>query len=217
MPVRRALEVACGDAPHLEALHRLGWEYVGLDRSARMLAHVRRKAAACGARVRTLRADLRDFRLRPPADFGFVLFGSVYRTSNAEFLAHLGCMARALRRGALYVLHMLPDGRIDHVARRWQGTSRRGRVTVRVTYEREIIDASRQLRRETLVLRVNDGGRRATVVERCLDKFILPQELLLLLERSAFELVGWYDGFDLRRKFDGRRAANYVVSVLRRK
>ncbi len=215
VPVRTLLEVACGSCAHLPEAARRGYRYVGLDRNPRMLAHAAARAAALDTDFRGVRADLRRFHLRPKADFAFVLFGSLYRSSNAELRRHLECMARSLKPGGLYVLHMVVEGHPDHIARAWREDVRVDGIAIRVEYERRLLDWSRQLREETLRLTLREGRRTRQIVERNLDKFILPQEFLLLLEPTPFHLVGWYDGFRIGRPFDGRKAANYVVAVLR--
>lgn len=217
VPVRAMLEVACGNSPHADEITRRGYRFIGLDRNARMLAYSERRAHALGRPIRTVRADMLEFRLTPRADFAFVLFGSIYRRSNEEFLRHLACMAQSLRRGALYLMHMVVEGNADHLEGHWESRARRGGVSVRTTYERTLVDLSRQLRRETLRLDVRRNGTQVRFEESNLDKFILPQEFLLLLPGSGFEFVAWFDGFDLRRRFDGRKGCNYVVTLLRRR
>src|SRR6202047_3608350 len=60
-PVRRVLDVACGDSPHGLALARAGIEVAGIDRSPTMIAEGRKEAGA--AAIRFYRRPIERFRI----------------------------------------------------------------------------------------------------------------------------------------------------------
>jgi SAM-dependent methyltransferase len=208
---RKVLELACGSAPHLPAWRARGCAYVGLDRSGAML----RAARARGLPAELVRGDMRRFApgsLR--VDVAYVMLGSLYLRSNAELLAQLHGLERALRPGGLYVLdgvacfHPLGDGRQE-----W--TVRRGAIRVTARYQPELVDALSQTFRQVLRLEVEEDGRRRILESSPVTKLHFPQELeLLVRHQGGFEVMGWFDDFDLRRR---ARAGGRPVLVLRRR
>jgi len=45
IPVKRCLEIACGNSPHMEELIRRGYEYAGIDLSRVMIEYSKLKAS----------------------------------------------------------------------------------------------------------------------------------------------------------------------------
>src|SRR5579862_321561 len=104
IPVRTVLELASGTSPHLEQLCRRGYQYIGIDLNDHMIAFVRDKIARHGLAAAVLNMDMIDFTLPEHADCAVVFLGSFYITTDAEFMAHMTSVARAVRRGGLYIL-----------------------------------------------------------------------------------------------------------------
>ena len=183
-----------------------------------MLQFSAEKARRLGFQFTGFQRDMMKFTLPLKVDFAFVLFDSVYRNSNQHFLDHLACVARALQKGSLYVLHMVVEGDLGEIEGKWTETHRfPDKLIIKTSYERNVIDFSRQLRRDTLTLKVNDKGKKYTFKESNIEKFILPQEFLLLVEKSHFEFLEWYDGFDMKKRFNESKSTEYVACVLRKK
>jgi SAM-dependent methyltransferase len=128
------LEVAAGPARVGRLLARRGWRVTALDRSAGMLALARREAAAEGAPLETLCADMTAFAAEPPFAAAFNPISSFRLLhSDGEADAHLACAAAALRPGGVYVLDVAfvaAEGEPSHTTDEgWEMT--RGEVTVR--------------------------------------------------------------------------------------
>jgi len=102
-PVRRVLDVACGDSPHGQLLAREGIEVVGVDRSAVMIAAGRAKSHDVNG-IRFYRRDIESFTI--PArdrDAAFCMSETFpVLIENASLIAHLKSVARVLRPGGLY-------------------------------------------------------------------------------------------------------------------
>lgn len=199
VPVRRVFEIACGTAPYLGEWHRRGCRYCGLDLSPAMLDAARAKAVRLGAAADFVEADMRSFRPEAvaPADLAYVLLGSIYVGSNREFLDHLERVAAVLPAGGLYLLDSVVwfDPFSDY-RRRW--TRRRRGVSVTMTYRAEPIDPVAQTYNEFVALEVDDRGTRHRIESRVPTKIFYPQEFLCLIELGrAFELIGWFNDFDL--------------------
>jgi hypothetical protein len=140
------------------------------------------------------------FTLRPHRfDLAYVLLGSLYVRTNAEFFNHLDSVAGVLRPGGLYVL----DGvvRFDILnshEERWS-MKRRG-ITVRTTYRPELVDPLEQTCIEHVILEVDDHGKKSNHESELARKPFFPQEFLLLINNhKRFEFMGWFMNFDLRK------------------
>jgi SAM-dependent methyltransferase len=104
-PVRRVLDIACGNSPHGQILARAGCEVAGIDRSPTMIAAGRTESHGLD-RIRFYRRPIAKFTL-PERPFDAAIFMSEtfpVMTRNAEILSHLESVARLLRRGALYCI-----------------------------------------------------------------------------------------------------------------
>jgi len=98
----RLLDVGCGTGHHLARYRRLGFEVVGVDGSADMLAHAR----AANPDVPLQRADLQNLPFSD-ASFDVVLSIEVLRYLPEPALA-LREMARVLRPGGIVVATAAP-------------------------------------------------------------------------------------------------------------
>ena len=104
-PVRRVLDIACGNSPHGQIFARDGIEVAGIDRSATMIAAGRRESRGLG-RIRFYRRPIEKFAL-PERRFDAAIFMSEtfpVMTRNADILSHFKSVGRLLRRGALYCI-----------------------------------------------------------------------------------------------------------------
>ncbi len=101
--VRSVLEPMCGNARYGRVFVDRGVDYVGLDRSAAMLAR------ALPVEGMTLHeADATDFTLdRDPFDLAFCPIDSIrHLSADGDIERHLACIHRHLRHGAFYVIEI---------------------------------------------------------------------------------------------------------------
>jgi SAM-dependent methyltransferase len=194
--VKRILEIACGNAPHLEEIARRGYEYVGVDRDHKMLAFGRKKAEEAAIDARFVRSDICDFKIDPPADFAFVAIGFLYVADTEELERHFSCMAKALAPGGLYLLDWcISAGPSLEYINRW--SMRRGDIRMQCMFQQVVIDPVAQLAEEHIVLDVKHSGKKFTIEETLRRRLIFPQEFLLMMRHSPdFEFVGWWNHFD---------------------
>jgi hypothetical protein len=177
-----------------------------------MLLAAKATAERLGADAEFLRMDLRSFDLGArTCDFAYVLLGSLYVKSNDEFLDHLRCVARALRSGGLYLLDGVLQFRLLGESKQtW--TIRKGGISVKTTYEQEILDSFEQRFREHLRLTVSRSGERKTIETKAVRKMIFPQEFRMLVERQKqFEYVGWFNDFSFVKPEDENTGRRMVV------
>ena len=146
---RRVLELGCGTGVHGVLLAESGYDLVGLDLSADMIAVAQRRAAAlppeAAARVRFLEGDAREFQLDGQFDVILALFHVMsYQLSNADLAAVFSRLKT----------HLKPDGVVLFDC--WYGPAvLTDRPTVRV---RRMEDAETSvIRSAEPTLRANDN------------------------------------------------------------
>jgi SAM-dependent methyltransferase len=216
VPVTRMLEVACGQAPHLEELSKRGYEYVGLDLSEKMIEFAKGKAKEIGARGEFHVGDIADFSLSKQADFGFILLGSLYGKDTRDVLSHFDAMGKAIRKGGLYLLDWsVSFAPLADYEDTWEMES--AGIRVKTTYRAKLVDFVEQKMEETITLDVDDQGRKGSLVEKALRRVIFPQEFLLLVAHcTSFEFVGWWNNWNLDKPLPVQENITRPIIVLRR-
>src|SRR6266498_4020291 len=104
-------------------------------------------------------------------------------------------------------------------ARRWSWTSRRGRATVRATFEAlKDLNPVTQTFFEDMELEAHEDGQRDVYRQRHASRMVFPQELRSLVELAGgFELVEWFYGFRPHLKLDRAHHPLLMVVVLRKR
>jgi SAM-dependent methyltransferase len=113
-PVRRVLDIACGNSPHGQILARAAIEVAGVDRSPTMIAAGRTEAAGL-KRLRFYRRRIEHFRI-PERRFDSAFFMSEtfpIMVRNHDILTHLASVAALLKRGGLYCVDIDYQGGIE--------------------------------------------------------------------------------------------------------
>src|SRR5262249_27945165 len=135
-PVKTVIDIACGTGPRLIRLGRRGYQMSGLDLSRENIDFLRERAAEEGLDVRLHVGDMTRFTLPWPVDAAICMQDSQgHLLTNEAILAHLRCVARAVKKGGLYVFDRYMCSSWTDPARRWSWTRTRGRATVRATFE----------------------------------------------------------------------------------
>jgi SAM-dependent methyltransferase len=202
--IASVLDLGCGTGNHTLVLDERGYDVVGVDRSASMLAHARRKAATLypnnGRREAFYQGDVRNVDLQRLFDAVLIMFAVLgYQLENADVLSTLKTARRHLRPGGLLifdvwygpaVLHQRPsqrvkvmptlEGQLLRVAS-GQLDTRRHLCTVHYHMWR--------LEREQLVGETEESHRM---------RYFFPLELEHLLECNGFALLrlGAFPEFD---------------------
>ncbi len=218
IPVHRMLELASGVSPHLAELARRGYHYTGIDLNPAMTAYARDTAARSDISACFLEADMRDFSLDRVVDFAFTMCGSLYVQSTADIMSHLHSVARAIRPGGLYLLDWCINFEWDGPVRTDQGwTVEKDGIRVDVRFALEIIDRASQLARHRLGADVDDHGRKMSFESVDVVRVILPQEFLLLVEKSGkFEFIGWWNNWDLNQPVEKAGKIDRPIALIRR-
>ncbi|HVQ74878.1 MAG TPA: class I SAM-dependent methyltransferase [Candidatus Binatia bacterium] len=218
-PVRTVLDIACGTGPHLIRLARLGYRMTGLDLSHENIDFLRGRARAHGLAVNLVVGDMTRFRLARPVDAAICMQDSQgHLLTNEAITAHLRCVAGALRPGGLYVFDRYMCSSWVDPARRWSWTRRRGRATVRATFETlRDLNPVTQTFFEDMELDIVDGDAHHVYRQRHASRMVFPQELRSLVALAGgFEVVEWFYGFKPHLRLDRAHHPLLMVVVLRR-
>jgi len=199
------LELACGTGRVLLPLAREGYETTGLDISPRMLAVADRKLeqeeARVGARVRLVKADMRNFALGE--QFGLILVP--YRSfqallERADQRSCLRCCASHLKPGGLLA--------IDVFSPKLSLLSTPGTVRFEDEHKgpdgaviREMSSAQYDLANQRLVWRPRyqcTAAEGAVTVHQCVLplRYFFRFEMEWMLEACGFEIEALYGDFD---------------------
>jgi SAM-dependent methyltransferase len=102
---RTLLDIGCGTAAHLLPLAKRGWDVVGVDLSASMLARARRKTAAAGLQIDLRQGDIRHLKLDKRFDVVTCMFAVLGYITDTRGIASVFAGVRAhLNRGGVFVM-----------------------------------------------------------------------------------------------------------------
>jgi SAM-dependent methyltransferase len=218
--VNRFLDIACGPSLQLREIARRGYEAIGLDLYAEMLAYLKKKAEEEKVRIETIQADMYEFKLTKKADFAFIMMGSLDAESNEKFLSHLDSVAASLNKGGLYFIQNMTLDWTQNTKQSW--IMERDGITVETTFETRLKDVLNQIFTEEITLVVNGHGETKKFTQKEDVKFIFPQELKTLIKLNGkFEFLGWWKGnrntWLLDQPLEKVKDLNYNMILLRRK
>ena len=219
-PVRRVLDIACGTGPHLIRLAERGYRMSGLDLSAKNIEFLGQRVGDRGHRADLFVGDMTDFRLPNRVDAAICMQDSQgHLLTNEALLAHLRCVARAVRPGGLYVFDRYMASSWTDPARRWSWTRRRGSLIVRATFSAlNDVDPVSQIFREDMTLEAVENGTSHVYRQSHMSRMVFPQELRALVDLAGgFEFVQWFFGFKPHQVLEKSKHPLLMVVVLRRK
>src|SRR5438876_8437095 len=192
----------------------------GLDLSSENIEFVRQRLAAKDRQGELRVGDMTDFRLPRPVDAAICMQDSQgHLLTNDQLLAHLRSVARALRRGGVYVFDRYMASSWTDPARSWSWSRRRGRVIVRASFSAlHDVDPVSQVFRERMTLEAIENGSRRVYRQVHRSRMVFPQELRALVELAGgFEFVQWFFGFKPHQILERSRHPLLMVVVLRKR
>jgi SAM-dependent methyltransferase len=196
------LDLGCGTGNHALPLSARGFEIIGVDRSASMLAQARKKAAqpSLTARDAFYRADVQSLDIGRQFDATMLMFALLgYQLDNADVMAALRTARRHLRSGGLLlfdvwygpaVLFQRPSERVKTIP------TLTGKISRASSSE---LDTSRHVCTVRFHIWKFDAERLSSeTVEEHTVRYFFPLELNLFLESTGFTPVrlGAFPDFD---------------------
>jgi SAM-dependent methyltransferase len=191
-PIRQVLDLGSGTGNHAIPLAQQGYQIVGVERSAGMLAHARTKAAksAPDTGVVFQQGDIRTIELGRQFDAALIMFAVLgYQHENADVLATLRTARRHLRPGGLLVfdiwygpavLRERPSQRVKVIY------TADGKKILRVASGK--LDTLRHLCTTDYLLWRWSEGRLEETTESHVMRYFFPRELELFLQCEHFAL-----------------------------
>lgn len=219
-PLRRVLDIACGNSPHGQILARAGIEIAGIDRSPTMIAAGWRESRGLD-RIRFYRRRIESFCLpERPFDAAFFMSETFpVMTRNADLMSHFKSVARLLRPGGLYCIDIDRHDGVELLRKRklWRRRMvRLGRTRVQVReYHRPIAwhEAMHSIYELECTIRFPDR----TVVTRDLVpvRYMIPPLMELAARASGcFEMIAAYSDLSFTRPLE--QCYGRWMAVLRR-
>jgi SAM-dependent methyltransferase len=191
----RVLELAVGTGQLAVPIAAAGLRTYGLDRSASMLMHAKRRAAAAGVHLELAEGDMRKFELGCRFSFIFIARNSLLHVlSTADLVATFTAVRRHLAPDSIFAFDVFnPDVKIlsRPTGQRFPfmnvTTEVFGSLTVEVTHD---YDAAAQVDRGIWYISAADEPDKWVV--SVVVRSIFPQELPLLLEAAGLHLVSQF-------------------------
>ncbi len=221
--IDQLLDIACGTGPHMEELMALGYKTAGLDISPEMLTLVKKKLRGKKNFLGIYEADMEKFILPKKFDLCLCMVNSLeILTENKQFLSHLNSVANCLNLGGLYIIELdspsfiLSNPRPGERVKKYTKKFLRGKIKIRLTYERYPFDLGNFLERNKLILKINDNGKKITLMDNSPVRRLTPSDIDLFSKLNGrMELVGLWGGFDLEIGINDADAEKMIV-VLRK-
>ncbi len=202
----RVVDLACGTGNVSFALHRLGYEVPGVDRSAAMLEVAREKAAATC--VEFVQQDLRQLGGLGPFDAATCLYDSInYLLTPADIDAALRGAQGIVRPGGLFVFDICTERN----SLRYFRDMRHSERGPGFSYERHSsYDPDRRLQRNHF--RIRRAGSDVAFEETHVQRIYPLAAVAARVAASAWELLALFEDFTLD---EGTEESDRVHWVLR--
>ena len=202
----RVVDLACGTGNVSLALHRLGYEITGVDRSEAMLRVACEKA--CGTDVEFVQQDLRQLEGLGLFDAVTCLYDSInYLLKPADIDAALGGVQASVQPGGLFVFDICTERNSLRYFRNMRDSERGPGFS----YERHsIYDPDRRL--QSNHFRIRCDGSDVAFEETHVQRIYPVAAIAARVEASAWELLALFDGFTFDK---GTEESDRVHFVLR--
>lgn len=190
-PAKTILDGGCGTGGHAMPLANRGYQVIGIDSSAIMLEHAKRKAIQSNLSIDFRVGDLREFNLPQKFDAAICMFAVMdYITETEDLIRALKNIRRHLDKGSLFtfdfwngeaVLRIQPAVRVKIVQ------NKELRI-IRVA-EPELDSINNLCRVSYRLLIVKDSTLVDEVLETHTVRYYFPQEITHYLDDAGFEVL----------------------------
>lgn len=205
----RVVDLACGTGNVSFALHHLGYEVTGVDRSEAMLQVAREKAT--GTSVEFVQRDLRQLAGLGVFDAATCLYDSInYLLAPADIDAALRGVQAMVRPGGLFIFDICTERNSLRYFRNMRDSERGPGFS----YERRsIYDPDRRL--QSNHFRIRRDGSDIALEETHVQRIYSIADMAARVEASAWELLALCDGFTLNQGTEKSDRVHFVVRAPR--
>jgi SAM-dependent methyltransferase len=213
-------EPACGTGRLLVRLARQGHSVSGLDLNPAAVNFCNERLRKAGFRPSAIVGDMSRFRLSTPCDAAFNTISSFrHLSTDALALAHLKCMADALRTGGFYLLglHLTPTDTRPDDSEHW--SVRRGHLQANIRMRLRERDMARRLERFAIQLDVYTPTKQFRLQDELKFRSWTARQFRGLLGKvPTLEVAGTFDfAYDLESPIEVDGSTQDVLFVLRKK
>lgn len=218
--VQRWLEPGFGGGRLMHEMARRGHRVVGFDNNPHALAYVQKRLKAYANKAELFLGDLTAFQIKSPVDGAFCTFNTFrHLLTEADALAHLQAVAKAVRPGGIYILgfHLLPLDAAEECIERW--TAQRGKTKVTFTLRVTDTDRRRRIERLRVNMLVRSPARELRLAtEFPLRMYTAAQFRKLLAAAPQWELCDVFDfWYEIEEPLPLDNEISDAVFVLRRR
>lgn len=194
-PVRRIFEPACGTGRLLIRLATQGYEVAGNDLNRLAVDFCNDRFERHGFPRTAVVGDMTDFAVRRKFDVAFNMINTFrHLSTEAAAVAHLQCMARALRRGGMYILgiHLEPTACPPMQEESW--SARRGNLVINSHMWSKGIDRTKRMEHLGLHIDVYTPTRKLRIIDHMEYRTYRKGQFLSLIRKvPKFRIAATYD------------------------
>ena len=217
---KRLLEPACGTGRLIFRLQRAGFQVDGLDLSSKAVNYCNKRLQRHGLQASAWVGDMTNFNVTSKYCAAFNTINSFrHLEQHHQSRDHLACMAKAIRKGGIYVLGLHLSPKIDEASEEESWIARRGHLCVQTSMW--LIHRNLKQRYERFHMRYDiwTPTNHATLDDefnfRTYTKTQFEEELLK--EIPEFEITATYDfSYNLNQPLQVDDHSEDVVYILKR-
>lgn len=216
---KRLFEPACGTGRLLYRFAKEGYALGGIDLNPKAIAYCNERLAKHGYRGEIWVADMCDFKVAKPYDASFNTINSFrHLLTEKQAVAHLQCMAQAIRPGGIYALglHLTPTEGVPTDTESWN--ARRGNLSVNTHMWPLSRDPKKRVERFGMRFDVYSPTSHMRIEdELVLRSYTAKQFGLLLKKVPQWTLEAIYDfRYDVNEPIEMDASVEDVVFILKR-
>jgi ubiquinone/menaquinone biosynthesis C-methylase UbiE len=203
------VDLACGTGNVTMQLNHLGYSISGVDRSGAMVQVAQSKSESLGNPVNFCRGDLRQLDGVGPFDAAVCLYDSFnYLTTCTDVALALAEVHKVLEPRGMFIFDVCTE---RNSVLHFQDVQESEQGPDFVYSRRSYYDREQKMQFNSFEIRFD--GQESMVTETHAQRIYAHEELVELIGKSQFDLVGAYDGFTFA---DGSDESDRVHFILRK-
>jgi len=203
--VKKILDIACGPALQLREFAKKNYLSTGIDSSFQMINYLKNISQKENIKIKTIKADMNNFKIKNKVDFSYTMMGSIIYTKNTKlFLSHLNSVADSLKSGGLYLIENLAMNWSDPKFLKSQSwTMKEKNIKIKAIYKISPKNSLKQIVTQSFFLEVDDNGHKLKLINQVDLKIIFPEEFKLLVEKNGkFEFLDFFERYSTKKLKD---------------